>query len=460
MFRPEALNKKQNFTGKTITCAECNAKFDDENQFTEHMQQDHVEMVSPIKSNEKESDTEGFIFEASYEPEYEYENDGIITEGDTSAVDEETPPITISRKRPARSLPTRSSKRKATAKGKVTTKETKPLPSTSTHETVFKLDLDDNLESNDDDFSLQELDGDSEPTELYECHACPMQFLEKDELEVHIREHEDFEYQCEGCNELFGDEEQWMSHDCVGNDDKYDGTDGDLNCVPCNKRMKSSAQLHQHNKMHDSMSVIISQIEFYPCHDCCLLFVTRENLHEHNVEMHPDKVNLDTDADNDESSVKKIDESCTDYQFLDDDKLADFKDEAYSCGECGSSYPTIMELKNHVIFHATKFPCPIYECGCQYDQLTRLTIHVLNKHINRKNLQCLHCSLAFPSYDELQAHLKDKCKEKKYQCYECGKFLSFEIFDGALYWKLIFFSPIFQKKNSSRKRLWSHTCEH
>ena len=226
--------------------------------------------------------------------------------------------------------------------------------------------------------------------------------------------------------------------------------DEDLLCVPCNKRMKSTAQLRQHSKMHDSMSLIINYLDFFPCHDCCQLFIAKARLAEHNVKEHPGKGSKS-------DLSEKIDESCTDYQFLDEDKQSDFREgEVYSCGECGQSYQTINELKYHVILHASKFECPIEECGCQYDQMSRLSIHVLNKHINTKNLQCLHCSQAFPTYDDLQTHLKHFCKEKKFKCYECGR----QTIPNMFYWQNVNkYQFFFQIKNSFRKRLWSHTCE-
>lgn len=180
------------------------------------------------------------------------------------------------------------------------------------------------------------------------------------------------------------------------------------------------------------MSLIIDYMDFFPCHDCCLLFISKEKLCEHNAKVHTEKVGKDASNLSD-----KIDDSCTDYQFLDGDMQTEYKeDETYSCGECDLPFQTILELKYHVILHANKFQCPDKDCGCQYDQMSRLSIHVLNKHINTKSLQCLHCSLPFQTYDDLQAHLKDSCKEKKFNCPECSKFsvLLFSIFlSGSIF---------------------------
>ncbi|XP_031629669.1 zinc finger protein 502-like [Contarinia nasturtii] len=380
----------------SIQCSFCYATFDTENAFIQHAQQDHQDIdifemddtsEKMIKSYSKGQEIEFYDFDAIGNAENSSETE-ITAEGIQI---EETDVLTAEEEQfvaPARLERSRASSSKTTKyePSKVNRPRQTEKTSTSTSKMVFKTevnDFDENIDINDD----YEQTG-SESLDLYE-------------------------FQCEGCNKLYDDEEQLLQHDCEAND----VNDEDLICVPCNKKMKSTAQLRQHNKMHDSMSLIITYLDFFPCHDCCLLFLNKERLNKHNKYSHPEK--------NAKSLVglsEKIDESCTDYQFLDEEKQLDFKEgEVYSCGECSQSFQTINELKVHVISHASKYECPIEECGCQYDQLSRLSIHVLNKHINTKNLQCLHCSKAFKTYDDLQSHQRLYCKEKKFKCNECDK---------------------------------------
>lgn len=198
------------------------------------------------------------------------------------------------------------------------------------------------------------------------------------------------------------------------------GTKGDFFCVPCNKKLRSSLQVDQHTKMHSSMSLIINYIDFYPCHECRVIYMSGEKMAAHMNEHH--EIEKPMNEKKASKSLNKIDDSCTDYQFLEDDRDDnEYKDGAYSCGDCELSFPSANELKYHVILHAKKFQCPIFECGCQYNQLSRLSIHVINKHINAKLRQCLHCGKPFDTFDELQLHLKADCREKKFQCHHCGK---------------------------------------
>lgn len=118
------------------------------------------------------------------------------------------------------------------------------------------------------------------------------------------------------------------------------------------------------------MSLIIDSMDFFPCHDCCLIFVSKEKLSEHNGTVHAEKAGKDLT-----NLSEKIDDSCTDYQFL-DGGLEEYKlDETYSCGECDLPFQTINELKYHVIMHLSKFQCSIDECGMFFYEIASVTFN-------------------------------------------------------------------------------------
>lgn len=429
MFTPEANIATENIVMDATQCELCDEVFDDENAYIDHVQQYHQdiniyeldnESAKAIRANIKQQEFQVYINDNSDEGE-------IITndEQDLLALEEE-PPVASTRTLRSRQSATRTvkptppiatkSKRNAKQSGEVSVQPT-------TSKVIYKTEISDNDESididmdtNDDDYEYQT--GSESTTNIYECPMCRIQFMEQEDYVQHCKtEHvtDDTQYQCDSCNEFFISEEQFCQHECEMSD-KNDDDDEDLMCSACNKRMKSTSQLRHHKNIHDANSMIIDNTDFFPCHDCCLIFIAKEKLNEHNGKMHTQKVPKELS-----NLSGKIDESCTDYQFLDGDVQTEYReDEIYSCGECEQSFHTIAELKLHVIMHANKFQCPFEQCGCQYDQMSRLNIHVLNKHINTKNLQCLHCSHPFQTYDELQKHLKDFCKEKKFSCNECG----------------------------------------
>lgn len=427
MFAPEA-----SIITEAAHCAMCNIIFESGDAYIEHVQQEHHdsnvfelenESAKMVRANMKEQEFEVYNIEENSD-----EAELITTDDqDMLAIEEDVKvhvPVTRSlrtRKGASKAKADAPSISAAPAKSKRNAKP--PAAKATTSKMIYKAefsDIDDNLDTNDSNYEYQSNESLECP---YQCPLCDIQFTDEDEYIQHCKDHNDTQHQCEGCNEFFLDEDQFYQHDCEAVD--KDESEEDLLCVPCNKRMKSTAQLRQHKKMHDSMSLIIDSMDFYPCHDCCLIFISKEKLNEHNGTVHADKAGKDLT-----NLSEKIDDSCTDYQFLDSDMLQmEYKEnETYSCGECDLPFQTIIELKYHVILHSSKFQCPIDECGCQYDQMSRLSIHVLNKHINSKNLQCLHCSLPFQTYDDLQAHLKNFCKEKKFPCHECGMLLNLSTF--------------------------------
>lgn len=155
---------------------------------------------------------------------------------------------------------------------------------------------------------------------------------------------------------------------------------------------------------HHTMRLIIKNFDFIPCHNCCLLFASKDKLREHSQTFHPE--------------LEPIDKPHADFTFLDDFKVQ----KVYSCGECnGLSFTSISQLKSHVLGHASNFNCPMVNCGCQYKRLIHLCIHVAKKHINMTHQVCFHCNQAFKSYDELQKHIKDSCPAKTIECFECGQ---------------------------------------
>lgn len=422
MLELDPLESQQISSDEPIVCATCDIMFKDETAFLEHAQTEHQDLydidgiqIKTMESDEKDNEIELIEFGMIND---DNSTDDLITsdtiEEDTLVTEE----IATRRVLRSRETKTKSLVKDTAAKSVRSNKRASKSKQLSEmkHTSFENVEIADEYSDRNIDFEQ-----DTSESDAFECPICLTQFMDRDEYLKHCREHDGIEFQCAGCNELFANEDLLLQHDCEVMENL---SEEDLSCKPCMKKMKSRAQLRQHSKMHDSMNLIINYVDFFPCHDCCLLFITREKLNEHNIEIHSDKMAKESDETSDGEPFKKIDESCTDYQFLDEDKNAEYKDEVYSCGDCGESYNSLNELRYHVILHADKFQCPIFECGCQYDQLSRLSIHVLNKHINTKNFQCLHCSQSFSSYDDLQAHLKHNCKEKKFECFECGVYIT------------------------------------
>lgn len=230
----------------------------------------------------------------------------------------------------------------------------------------------------------------------YEC-ACGMLLADKNAYTEHCNNTHDFF--CNHCTQIFLTEKEFKQHMSAAHRGLY-------TCKHCGKKLKNQAQYEQHNKVHESINVINNYLTFYPCHKCQIIYWEESSLQVHLTNVHQ--------AD---EQKKDIDESCVDYQFLDEDN---YEEGHYSCGVCGQVSANSNDAKFHVIVHSKKFTCPYEDCGCEYDQFSRFTIHIMTKHINGNSHTCTHCSLPFDSYDDLQWHMKNNCKERKFACTHCG----------------------------------------
>lgn len=399
-----------------IICDICDTYWNNEEEFYEHLQVDHAGEINVETASVEENEAQQII-------EFTVDDDDADTGDENMVIIESTQlqPAIMSRPRKLsypqiQQNPQKSAIMKVRPinsptkepKSKVKVLNINPAEKSAPEKRSRSVNEEDEMPALEyDDSSLEQ------SLDEYECYICALTYIDKQEYLEHCKTHD---FYCNICCKVFIDENELREH---RNEHKESPDDqDDLFCGPCNKRLRSSAQVEQHTKMHESMSLIINYIEFFPCHDCTLIFVNNERLQEHFAADHKAEAQKAKKA-----KLKKIDETCTDYQFLEEEKEEEYQDGAYSCGHCAATYSSATGLKYHVILHSNKFSCPIFECGCEYDQLSRLSIHVLNKHINMSNLQCLHCNDSFSSYDELQSHLRNDCKEKKFNCPECGKYL-------------------------------------
>lgn len=147
---------------------------------------------------------------------------------------------------------------------------------------------------------------------------------------------------------------------------------------------------------------VIDYLDCSPCDDCHKIFLLKKELSKHDCPKK--KKNIDGDY---------VDESCTDYQYLEHD--SDF-----TCDVCSMEFASLVIAKQHVVTHAKQFLCPFEGCGCSYEIWSRFAMHLSTKHLNAKKHQCRFCEAECVSFDALQAHYKDECPEKKFKCDHCG----------------------------------------
>lgn len=287
--------------------------------------------------------------------------------------------------------------------------------------------------------------------ESFQNHKCPNKVivhivnetsnaLESDEISESYYEeliHEVDLYECYRCHATFADLEDFTVHrnsdDCQQIDVPFKAqnqrskVDEDHHCNLCRKRFKTTTTFNQHQKLHESIVYVLDYLDCSPCDDCHKIFVLKDDQLKHDCPKKKKKINDDD----------YIDESCTDYQYLESE---------FTCHECSIEFSNFNTAKQHVVTHGKKFSCPFEGCGCNYEIWSRFAMHLNTKHLNAKRYQCKFCEVECESYDYLQAHYKGECPEKKFKCGHCGKFLQnvrrYEfIFDHSFcYRKVIFFA--------------------
>uniref|UniRef100_A0A182VAC5 C2H2-type domain-containing protein n=1 Tax=Anopheles merus TaxID=30066 RepID=A0A182VAC5_ANOME len=89
------------------------------------------------------------------------------------------------------------------------------------------------------------------------------------------------------------------------------------------------------------------------------------------------------------------------------------------CGICDAGYDDLLHVKQHIISHLEKFPCPLEGCGCEYSSLARLTTHISNQHVDYLSPNCPHCKEEIDRVD-LRQHVRLYCKAKQFECTHCG----------------------------------------
>lgn len=255
-------------------------------------------------------------------------------------------------------------------------------------------------------------------------HKCPNKVIvhivneamESDDISENYYEeliHEVDLYECFRCHATFVSSEDYTAHrssnDCepielpLKVQNPRAKVDDYHHCNLCHKRFKTITTFNQHQKLHESIEIVIDYLDCSPCEDCHKIFLLNTKKLKHDC---PKK------RKNDDGDY--IDQSCTDYQYLEPD--SDF-----SCDECSLEFSNLSTAKQHVVTHAKQFTCPFEGCGCTYEIWSRFAMHLGTKHLNAKRHQCRFCEVECESFDALQAHYKDECPEKKFKCDHCGE---------------------------------------
>ena len=94
----------------------------------------------------------------------------------------------------------------------------------------------------------------------------------------------------------------------------------------------------------------------------------------------------------------------------------------YLCQECGNSYKTKGQLKDHITFHTGEKRYKCREQGCEKKfRRTNARLNHERYHKGVREFKCMVCAKLFMQADQLNVHMKRHNGQKDHQCTTCGK---------------------------------------
>ncbi|XP_035898489.1 zinc finger protein 567-like [Anopheles stephensi] len=177
-------------------------------------------------------------------------------------------------------------------------------------------------------------------------------------------------------------------------------------CDICGKALISRSRLAKHMKLHTDSKIVLDHMRFFSCKYCEYVYLREEDLNEHNCRCAGSACNRE---ENDTGLA-----------------LGTVNVGSGICGICDARFENMLHLKQHIITHLDKFPCPLEACGCEYSSLARLNIHISTQHVEYLSPNCPHCKEEIDRVD-LRQHVRLFCKAKQFECTHCDKkFLSWK----------------------------------
>jgi uncharacterized Zn-finger protein len=213
----------------------------------------------------------------------------------------------------------------------------------------------------------------------YTCKECGETFKQLFHYNKHVfAKHEDKVFACAVCNKKFVVHNTLLNH--LG---KKHGIaiDKPNDCSICGKKFVNGRHLYRHKRLHLA--------EQYQCQHCDKTFAVKEYLQFHIRRMH---------------SVQKS---------------------RFQCRQCSKSFNYSNNRRRHEreVHDNKKFKCDI--CCAVLASKDRLMSH-LNLHVGYKPHKCTECTLAFPSRDHLNLHIKSAHSAADvtfFHCKFCDKLL-------------------------------------
>lgn len=253
-----------------------------------------------------------------------------------------------------------------------------------------------------------------------ECSICKKMFKAENDLDDHFKfcsANKTISQKgiapCDMCDEVFYSVKEYKEHYSTHTHPYY--------CKKCGKRFVKVGTLHTHQCLQDTSLV--------ECHHCQQQFPGQVALKTHIKKEHRKSFQCKICEKNYITSKEFETHMCVDEfgnptEFV-ADKDFSLPGEKPVCHMCGKEFTTTSNLNKHVKIHGEKNVECKY-CGKMFHHEEYLKVHIDGVHEKKHKFQCAECGKFLTSKPGLTSHMKQFHSDEKivYPCSECGKVFS------------------------------------